>query len=127
MRKKVFGRKLSRNRNSRKALFRSLVRALVLEGKIKTTVPKAKAIRPEIDKIMSLVRDGSLAARRRALSKLGNDRVVVATLFEKYANLTKDRSSGFTRIIALPERKGDNAPMAYIEWVEAPVDKNKKQ
>jgi len=129
--KKVFGRKLSRNRNSRKALYRSLVRALVLSGQIKTTQAKARAVQPEIDKIMTLVKKGDLASQKRILSKLGNDKEVYKTLYEKHALLIKDRNSGFTRLMALPERRGDNAKMVSLSFVEVsqpkPVNKAKKE
>lgn len=127
MRKRVFGKKLGRNRNARKALFRSLTRALVVDGSIVTTEAKAKVMRREIDKIMTLVKDGSLLARRRVLAKLGNDRMTTDELFRTYEILTKTRSSGFTKRILLLPRKGDNAEMARLEWVERPVKSEEKK
>jgi large subunit ribosomal protein L17 len=117
MRKRVFGRKLGRNRNSRKALFRSLLRALVINGSITTTLPKAKAVRPEVDRVMGLVAKNNVSAKRRLMAKLGNDGETFEKLVGDYSHLCKGRKSGFTRIVALPKRVGDNAEMAKIEWV----------
>lgn len=127
MRKRVFGKKLSRGHKSRKALYRSLVRALVVNGSIVTTGAKAKVMRREVDKIMILIKDGSLAARRRVLAKLGNDRATTDELFGTYGVLTKTRSSGFTKRTLLLPRKGDNAEMARVEWVEKPVKEEEKK
>ncbi len=118
MLKKVFGRKLSRGGGARKALFRALIRALVISGKITTTKAKAKAIQGEIDRVMTLLKKEDLAARRRLLAILGNDRATLESLAAKYLAATKDRKSGFTRIIALPNRKGDQAKMAILEFVD---------
>src|SRR5260221_4996967 len=109
MYKKVYGTKLSRNTNTRRALFRSLIGAIVANGKIETTKAKAKAIQADIDKLMKYVAKNDLASRRLVLAKLGNDKVTTQKLFGELRNLTEKRSSGFTRIINLPNRKGDNA------------------
>src|SRR5260221_14024139 len=111
MYKRIFGKKLSRNTNSRKALFRSLIRSLVLYGKIETTKIKAKAIQGDVDKLFKLVASGDLAARKLALAKLANDTKTVDKLFSM-KDLVKARKSGFTRITNLPNRRGDNASMA---------------
>jgi len=118
MRKMVFGRQLSRGRKSRTALFRSLIRALAISGKIVTTRAKAKAIIPQIDKLITAAKKNSISSRRKALSKLGNDRKTVDLLFLKIAPAFKERTSGFTRIILLPRRTGDMAEMVRLEWVE---------
>jgi len=120
MRNKIYGKQLSRGRGSRKALFRSLIWALVEHGKIKTTKAKAKAIQPDVDKIMKLVKQDSVSARRRTLKKLANNRQITKKLFSDYKALAKSRNSGFTRVISLPSRKGDNAELAILEWVEQP-------
>jgi large subunit ribosomal protein L17 len=117
MYKRVFGKKLSRNTNTRKALFRSLIRSLVAYGKMETTKVKAKAIQGDVDKLFKLVRKDDLSARRLALAKLANDKETVDKLF-KLKPMTTKRTSGFTRIINLPTRKGDNAPMARMEFVD---------
>lgn len=118
MRKMVFGRQLSRGRKSRIALFRSLIRALALSGKIVTTKAKAKAVIPQIDKLITAAKKNSVSGRRKALSKLGNDRGTVDLLFLKIAPVFKERTSGFTRITLLPRRTGDKAEMVRLEWVE---------
>lgn len=121
MRKKVFGRKLNRNRRSRTALFRSLSKAMITHGSIKTTRAKAKALEPDLDRLMRLVAEGSLSSKRLALSMLANDREVTDMLFEKYADLSKSRKSGFTTMSLLPPRRGDSAEMMQISWVQMPV------
>ena len=118
MRKKVFGRKLSRNRKSRSALLRSLSREMILRGSIDTTFAKAKALQPDVEKLAMLVRSGSLDSKRGALSMLGNDRDTLDSLFKKLPGVLGNRTSGFTRITKLGARRGDNAEMARIEWVE---------
>ena len=118
MRKKLFGRQLSRSRKARIALFRSQIRALALVGKIKTTKAKAKAIQGEIDKLISLAKKESIAARRKILANLGNDRTTTDVLVTKIAPTFNGRTSGFTRITTLPPRRGDAAAMARLEWVE---------
>lgn len=125
MYKKVFGKKLSRNRGSREALFRSLIRSLVLGGKMETTKIKAKAIQGDVDKLLGLVANDSLSSRRLVLSKLANDKEVADKLFEMKP-ITEKRNSGFTRIINLPARKGDNAPLARIEFVDS-IEKPKEK
>lgn len=117
MYKKVLGKKLSRDTDSRKALFRSLIRALVANGKIVTTKTKALAIRSDVDKLMKLVEKDDISARRRLNSKLGNDKNTVEKLL-KLKPLTQKRKSGFTRIINLPARRGDGASMARMELVK---------
>jgi large subunit ribosomal protein L17 len=118
MKKKVFGRKLSRSRPAREALFTALTRALILSGKIVTTKAKAKAVQGNIEKYVTLAKKGDLSARRRVLSGMDNAKDVVATLFSKVAPAFSAKTSGFTRIVLLPKRKGDNSEMARIEWTE---------
>ncbi|MDP3994950.1 MAG: 50S ribosomal protein L17 [bacterium] len=119
----VFGRKFSRGRSGRTALFRSLIRALVLSGKIVTTKARAKAITGQIDKYVSQAQKGGVSLRRKVLAKMGNDRETVDKLFGKVAQSFTGRKSGFTRTTLLPRRKGDNAEMAILEWVEKIADK----
>ncbi len=118
MRKKVFGRKLSRDRGSRNALRRSLIRALVEHGKITTTLAKAKAVQPDVEKIMTAVRENTVAARRRVLARLGNDVKTTNKLFKEYLTVTDKRNSGYTRIVKLPARKGDLANMSILSFVD---------
>lgn len=95
-------------------------------GKITTTKAKAKAIQGDVDKVISLAKEGSLSAQRRILSELANDRDSLEILFNKVAPAFKERTSGFTRIIMLPRRKGDNAEMVRIEWSQEIIDKKSK-
>lgn len=124
MKNRIFGRQLNRSRKSRRALFRAQTKALVEYGQIKTTIAKAKALQPFVEKIMTLTKKDTLPARRAVLAKLANDKKTTAKLFADIANV-KARNSGFTRIVRLPKRKGDFAQMARFEWVERPVAKKK--
>jgi large subunit ribosomal protein L17 len=131
MKKLVFGRKLSRDYSSRQALFRSLIQALIEHGSIKTTRAKAKAVQGEVDKLVHLAQDKSIAARRRAYAVLGNNRDLSEKLFT-VANGFGDVKSGFTRIVHLGPRKGDLADMARLEWARqvaalSNVDDNKNR
>ena len=127
MRKKVFGKQLSRGRKSREALFRSLTKALIDSGKIVTTKAKAKAIQRDLDKLIILAKKDSISARRKISAWLGNNRKYVKKVSSEIMPLFKDRKSGFTRIILLPPRRGDNAEMARIEWTEQIVKDSKKE
>ena len=118
MKKKVFGRKLSRSRPAREALFTSLARALIINGKIVTTRAKAKAVVPDVEKMVTLAKKGDINSRRKALGMLDNSRATNDILFNFVAKAFSDRQSGFTRIISLPRRSGDNAQMVRIEWTE---------
>jgi large subunit ribosomal protein L17 len=118
MNKKVFGRKLSRSRPAREALFATLVRSMILNGKIKTTMAKAKAIQGDLEHMITLAKKADIASRRRALAYLDNQRKVADILFQQVGTFFKTRTSGFTRITSLPARRGDNAKMARIEWTE---------
>lgn len=117
MRHKVFGKKLNRDIKERKSLFKSLVGALILHGKINTSVPKAKAIRGLIDKLVNKAKEGTLAARRQIAGFL-NKGDEMKKLVEVIAPKFKQRTSGFTRIIKTQQRKGDGSEQAIIEWVE---------
>ncbi len=118
MLKRVFGKKLSRESSTRKALFRSMVRSLVEHGSFKTTQGKAKAVQIEIDKLMKLVRVNTVASKRSAIARLGNDRKTLDALFGKYSLAANQRKGGFTRIINLGPRKGDAAPVVKLEMVD---------
>jgi large subunit ribosomal protein L17 len=126
MKKRVFGRQLSRERDTRRALFRSLIRALVKHGKIKTTKAKAKAIRADIDKLVNLAKKDSISAKRRVFAILGNDKETTKKLLIEVVPSFLDRSGGYTRIVPLPARRGDAAQMVRLEWVkEIEVKKTK--
>jgi large subunit ribosomal protein L17 len=118
MNKKVFGRKLSRSRPAREALFAALVKAIVIEGKIVTTKAKGKAVIGEIEHMVTLAKKGGIPAYRLVLGRLDNARRVTEKLFDSVAKAFEKRSSGYTRMINLPRRKGDNAQMVRIEWTE---------
>ncbi|MDP1710156.1 MAG: 50S ribosomal protein L17 [bacterium] len=116
--KKVFGRKLSRGRPAREALFSTLVASLIRVGKIKTTKAKAKAIQGEAEKMITLAKKGTLSARRMVLSRLDNSKEAAHTLFHKVVGAFANRNSGYTRITPSLSRKGDNAQMVTLAWTE---------
>lgn len=118
MKKRVFGRQLSRERDTRRALFRSLIRALVKHGKIKTTKAKAKAIQADIDKLVNLAKKDSISAKRRVFAILGNDKETTKKLLIEVVPSFLDRSGGYTRIVPLPARRGDAAQIVRLEWVK---------
>src|SRR5205823_5557872 len=111
------GKKLGRDSAHRKALYSNLAGALIEHGRIKTTVTKAKAVRPYAEQMITLGRRGDLHARRQATSFL-RSRDVVHKLFADVAPLFKDRPGGYTRIVKLGPRPGDAAEMAYLELVD---------
>lgn len=108
--------KLGRNTSHRKALLMNLANALLEHEKIKTTDAKAKAIRPYVEKLVTLARDDSMANRRTAFRKLNNKKVV-KRLFETVAPRYKERPGGYLRILKLGPRVGDAADMSQIEFV----------
>jgi large subunit ribosomal protein L17 len=111
------GKKLGRDSAHRKALYSNLTGSLIEHGRIKTTVAKAKAVRPIAEKMITLGRRGDLAARRQALAYLhSND--VVHILFAEVAPRFTDRRGGYTRITKIGPRAGDAAEMAYLEFVD---------
>lgn len=133
MKKRVFGRYFSRGGGARKALFRSLISALVLNGKIQTTKARAKAIQPEIDKLIATAKKDSVSARRILSSYFANDRKIVFEITETITPALKANAGGVTRAIPLPPRKGDAAEMVRLEWVveiikkEPVTEKTKKE
>ena len=102
----------------RKALLANQVCSLIEHQRIKTTLAKAKAVRPLAEKIVTLGKNGSLHARRNALSIL-RQKDAVKKLFDEIAPRSTDRNGGYTRIVKLGQRKSDSASMAFIEWVDA--------
>jgi large subunit ribosomal protein L17 len=126
MKKKVFGRKLSRSRPAREALFASLIRAMIINGRIETTRAKAKAIQGDLEKIVTLAKKGGLASYRKVLAFLDNDKKVTNTLFQNTAKAFLGRASGYTRLISLPRRVGDNAQMVRVEWTEKVAAEDRK-
>ena len=121
------GYKLGRNTSHRRALLRNLVTSLVLEERIHTTIPKAKAIRPLAEKMITLGKQGSLHARRQAASFL-LDPKAVSKLFDSLSPRFGDRAGGYTRITKTGFRVGDNAEMAFIEFLGSEsVQQEKKE
>jgi len=111
------GRKLSRNTGHRKALLRNLVRSVILSESIRTTTAKAKETRRVVEKLVTKARVGTLAARR-LVHRTVRDQAALAKLFDTIAPRFKERPGGYTRVIHLQNRPGDNAPMAILEFVE---------
>ena len=118
------GRKLGTDASHTKAMKKSLVQALFLNDRIKTIESRAKEIRPDVDKIITWAKKGDLHSRRLAIAALGNDKELVREIFEKVAQgMFADRQGGYTRIMKLGNRKGDNAPMVIMELCTEPVAK----
>ena len=118
------GRKLGPDKSHTKAMKRSLVSALLLNDRIKTIESRAKEIRPDVDKIITWAKKGDLHSRRLAIAALGGKKEVVREIFEKVEQgMFQDRQGGYTRIMKLGYRKGDNAPMVIMELVTEPVQK----
>ncbi|MEI7765020.1 MAG: 50S ribosomal protein L17 [bacterium] len=110
-------RKFGREKNQRNALINSLALNLIVREKIKTTEPKAKELRPFIEKIITRAKKNDLASRRLVISKLSNRSKEVKKVFDKIAPKYQDISGGYTRIIKLGARKSDGAKMAIIEFI----------
>lgn len=130
MRHQVSGRKLNRSSGHRVALFRNLVVALIRHGKIQTTDAKAKELRGFADRVVTLGKQGSLHAKRRAFDRI-RDEAAVAKLFAEIAPGFANRPGGYTRIVKLGVRRGDAAPLSIVEWTtekqEAPGKKKPKK
>lgn len=123
MRHGMKGRKLNRTSQHRKAMFVNMASALLKHEQIKTTLPKAKELRPIVDKLITLGKKGELSHRRQAAAYLPDaDSAIVAKLFDALAERYKDRNGGYTRVLKAGFRYGDNAPMAIIELVDRDVD-----
>ena len=109
--------KLSRDSAHRKAMLRTMSKQLITHERIRTTQPKAKALRPEFEKLITLAKRGDLHARRQALSTLQNDKFAVHKLFEEIAPRYAQRPGGYTRIVKLGPRRSDSAEMVFLELV----------
>ncbi len=110
--------KLQRRQDHRNALLANLVVSLIEHSQIKTTLAKAKAVRPFAERMVTLGKRGDLHARRTALGYL-HSKVAVKRLFDTVATASASRQGGYTRITKLGQRMTDSAPMAFIEWVDA--------
>ena len=109
--------KLGRKAEHRKALLANQVCSLIEHQRIKTTLAKAKAVRPLAERMVTLGKNGSIHARRTALATL-RQKNAVKKLFNDIAPRSADRNGGYTRIVKLGQRKSDSAPMAFIEWID---------
>ena len=121
MRHGISGRKLNRTSTHRKAMFANMAASLIKHEQIKTTLPKAKDLRPFVERLITLGKRGDLHARRQALSVL-RDTKITAKLFEELAERYKDRRGGYTRVLKAGFRYGDMAPMGVIELVDRDPD-----
>jgi large subunit ribosomal protein L17 len=108
---------LSRTASHRKLLLRNLSKELIDHERIRTSEAKAKAVRPEVEKLITLAKRGDLHARRQALSVLGQDKFVVYKLFEEIAPRYSERAGGYTRILKLGPRPSDSTEMVLLELV----------
>jgi len=128
MRHRKYRSKLNRTTEHRKALMRNLAVALIEHERIRTTDAKAKQLRPFVERLVTLGKQGTLAARRLAFSKLGKKQAV-HKLFTELGPRFSDRPGGYTRVVKAERRVGDGAPMAFIEFVEraAPVEPTEKK
>jgi large subunit ribosomal protein L17 len=117
MRHRKARHKLSRDASHRRSLLRNLCREVIEHERIKTSQAKAKAVKPEVEKLITLAKRGDLHARRQALSELGQDRFVVHKLFEEIAPRYAERPGGYTRIVKLGPRRSDSTEMVFLELV----------
>ncbi len=125
MRHGISGRKFNRPSAHRKSMFANLAKSLIQYEQIKTTVPKAKDLRPIVEKLVTLGKRNTLHARRQLIAKLGNNDTatkLIDVLAKRYA----DRPGGYIRIVKAGYRYGDNAPMAYIEFIDRDVNAKPK-
>ena len=117
MRHGIAYRKLGRKPEHRKAMFANMAAALIKHEQITTTLPKAKELRPVVEKLVTLGKRGDLHARRQAIAQI-RDVAMVKKLFEVLGPRYKDRNGGYTRVLKAGFRYGDNAPVAVIEFVD---------
>ena len=121
MKHKIKGRKLNKTSSHRKALFKNMAQAIIKHEQIITTLPKAKTMKPIVEKLITLAKKGSLHAKRQAYSKLRDDKMVTK-LFGTLATRYADRAGGYTRVLKAGYRYGDAAAMAVIELVDRDED-----
>ncbi len=122
MRHRLSGRKLNRTSAHRTAMFRNMAVALIKHEQITTTLPKAKELRPIVDKLVTLGKRGNLHARRQAISALGGDAKIADKLFTTLAERYSERPGGYSRVLRTGFRYGDAAPMAIIELIDRDPD-----
>lgn len=121
MRHGIAHRKLNRTASHRKAMLANMAAALIKHEQIRTTLPKAKELRPYVEKLVTLGKRGNLHSRRLAVARI-RDRGMVTKLFDTLAPRYEDRRGGYVRIIKAGFRQGDAAPMAFIEFVDRDED-----
>jgi large subunit ribosomal protein L17 len=117
VRHKMKRNKLSRDSAERKALLSNLSKQLIEHERIETSQAKAKAVKPDVEKLITLAKRGDLHARRQALAALHNDKFIVHKLFDEVAPRYSERPGGYTRIIKLGPRRSDSTEMVYLELV----------
>jgi large subunit ribosomal protein L17 len=113
----IGGRKLSRKTGPRKALYRNMIVSVLRYEQIKTTEARAKEVRGQVEHVITLAKDGSLASRRQIIAVLPNEPLVIDKLMNEIAPKYAERTSGFTRIVKIGLRAGDAAPMVQLELV----------
>ena len=121
MRHKLGLRKLNRTSAHRLAMLRNMMNSLLRHEAIKTTLPKAKELRRVVEPMITLAKEPTVANKRLAFNRL-RDREIVVKLFNEIGPMFKDRKGGYTRILKLGYRVGDNAPLAYVELVQKTTD-----
>ena len=123
MRHRHSGRKLNRTGSHRKAMFRNMSASLIEHELIKTTLPKAKELRGVVEPLITLAKEDSVANRRLAFARLRSD-AAVGKLFSELGKRYEGRPGGYVRVLKCGFRPGDNAPMAYVELVDRPVEES---
>jgi large subunit ribosomal protein L17 len=113
----IDGRKLGRKTGPRKSLYANLIVAVLRYETIKTTEARAKEVRGQVERVITLAKQGTLAARRQIIAQLPNEPLVIDKLINEIAPKYDDRTSGYTRIVKLGQRAGDAAPMVQLELV----------
>jgi large subunit ribosomal protein L17 len=113
--------KLGRKQGHRDALLANLAVSLIEHGRIKTTIAKAKAVRPFVERLVTKAKNGTLHSRRMALADLRHNEGAVSKLFTEIGPLNSERKGGYTRIVKLGQRRSDASEMAFIEWVDMPA------
>lgn len=121
MRHKLGLRKLNRTSAHRLAMLRNMMNSLLRHEAIKTTLPKAKELRRVVEPMITLAKEPTVANKRLAFNRL-RDREIVVKLFNEIGPMFKDRKGGYTRILKMGYRVGDNAPLAYVELVQKTTD-----
>ena len=121
MRHQKSGRKLGRTSSHRQAMFRNMAVSLFRHEQIRTTLPKAKELRRVAEPLLTMAKNPTLARRRLAFARL-RDKDIVGKLFDELAPRYKTRPGGYTRILKCGFRRGDNAPMAYVQLVDQPIE-----